>query len=151
MEESIMNFKMDHIVINTVDIDKSLHFYTKILDLPAERLKEFENNQVPFPSVRLTKDTIIDIFPKKLWEKTNPDRVCRPNLNHFCLSTSKKDWDFLQTRLKEEGIPIDDGPANRWGAHGTGVSIYFRDPDENIIEVRYYNSSEADQPCLLDS
>ena len=56
-----MNFKMDHIVINAVDINSSLHFYTKILDLHGERIDEFKNNQVPFPSVRLTKDTIIDL------------------------------------------------------------------------------------------
>ena len=59
-----MNFKMDHIVINVVDINNSLHFYTKILNLSGERIEEFKNNQVPFPSVRLTKDTIIDLFPQ---------------------------------------------------------------------------------------
>lgn len=146
-----MNFKMDHIVINSVDINSSLHFYTKILGLPGERIEEFENNLVPFPSVRLTKDTIIDLFPKKLWEKTNPKSVCRPNLNHFCLSTSKKYWELLQERLKENKISIDDGPVNRWGAHGTGVSIYFRDPDDNVIEARYYKKSETEQPCMLNS
>lgn len=146
-----MNFKMDHIVINVVDINNSLHFYTKILNLSGERIEEFKNNQVPFPSVRLTKDTIIDLFPKKLWEKTNPENVSRPNLNHFCLSTNKKNWDLLQERLEENGLSIDEGPVDRWGAHGSGVSVYFRDPDENIIEVRYYKSEEADRPCMLNS
>ena len=146
-----MNFKLDHIVINSVDINLSLHFYTEILELHGERIEEFKHNQVPFPSVRITKDTIIDLFPKKLWEKTNPENVCRPNLNHFCFSTSKKNWESLQERLNENGIAIEDGPAKRWGAHGSGVSIYFRDPDENVIEVRYYESEEADRPCMLSS
>lgn len=146
-----MNYKMDHIVINAVDINVSLRFYVEILEMPGERIEEFNNNQVPFPSVRITKDTIIDLFPKKLWEKTNPENVCRPNVNHFCLSTSKKNWESLQERLKKNGISIDDGPVNRWGAHGSGVSIYFRDPDENVIEVRYYESEEVDLPCMLSS
>ncbi len=146
-----MNFKMDHIVINTADIVRSLHFYTNILGLEGERVAEFDNHQVPFPSVRITRDTIIDIFPKRLWEKTSPEQVCRPNLNHFCLSTSKSNWQALQEKLKENHISIDDGPVKRWGAHGTGVSIYFRDPDENVIEVRYYESEEADRLCLLNS
>jgi extradiol dioxygenase family protein len=47
------------------------------------------------------------------WEKTNPEKVDRPNLNHFCLSTSKKNWESLQKRLEENGISIDEGPAQR--------------------------------------
>lgn len=146
-----MSFKLDHIVINSVDIGKSLYFYMEILELPGERIEEFKENKVPFPSVRITEDTIIDLFPKKLWEKMNPEKVCRPNLNHFCLSTSKKEWDSLQEKLKENHISIDVGPTKRWGAHGSGVSIYFRDPDENVIEVRYYEREEVDRPCMLSS
>ncbi len=146
-----MNFKMDHIVINVVDINSSLRFYTEILDLPGERVEEFNNNQVPFPSVRLSQDTIIDLFPKNLWDKTNPENVCRPNLNHFCLSTNKKNWQLVQEKLEENGISIDDGPVKRWGACGSGVSVYFRDPDENVIEVRYYDREENNHLCLLDS
>ena len=146
-----MTFKMDHIVINAVDIDKMVQFYTEVLLLPSERLEEFKEHKVPFPSVRLTKDTIIDLFPKKLWERTNPENVCRPNLNHFCLSTDKSSWEGLQGRLKQNGVQIDDGPVKRWGAHGPGVSIYFRDPDENVLEVRYYDEGDIDKPCLLKS
>lgn len=146
-----MNFKMDHIVINVVDINNSLRFYTEILDLPGERIEEFNNNQVPFPSVRLSKDTIIDLFPKKLWEKANPENVCRPNLNHFCLSTNKKNWQLVQEKLENNGISVDEGPVKRWGARGAGVSVYFRDPDENVIEVRYYDREEANPLCLLNS
>jgi len=145
------NMKMDHIVINVVDIDKMLQFYTEVLQLQGERLEEFRRKEVPFPSVRITNDTIIDLFPRKLWEGMNPQEVCRPNLNHFCLSTDKDSSMRLQERLNQYGVPIDDGPAKRWGAHGPGVSIYFRDPEENIIEVRYYNDGEVDTPCLLNS
>ncbi len=60
-----MEFIFDHIVINVVDIDKMIQFYTEILQLPGERLEEFNAGQVPFPSVRLSADSIIDLFPKK--------------------------------------------------------------------------------------
>jgi catechol 2,3-dioxygenase-like lactoylglutathione lyase family enzyme len=146
-----MNVKMDHIVINVVDIEKMIRFYTEVLLLPGERMDEFKDQKVPFPSVRLTKDTIIDLFPKRLWEKTSPDNVCRPNLNHFCFSTDKSSWESLQERLQKNGVAIDDGPVKRWGAHGSGVSIYIRDPEENVIEVRYYDNDEVDTPCLLGS
>lgn len=146
-----MTFTLDHIVLNVVDIDTMLHFYTEVLGVAGERVAEFRNGKVPFPSVRLNADTIIDLFPKPMWEQTNPDPVCRPNLNHFCLSTGKQACEKLQQRLEQHGVPIDDGPVKRWGAHGTGTSIYFRDPEANVIEVRYYEDGGPDKPCLLGS
>ena len=146
-----MKLVLDHIVLNVVDVERMLNFYMDILLLPSERLAAFREGKVPFPSVRLTADTIIDLFPKPLWEKSNPDQVCRPNLNHFCLVTDRPAWQDLQQRLKKQRVPIDDGPVKRWGAHGSGISIYFRDPEENVIEVRYYETEELDKPCLLGS
>jgi extradiol dioxygenase family protein len=146
-----MQFKMDHIVLNVVDIDKMLDFYMNVLQMTGERLAEFSENRVPFPSVRLTTDTIVDLFPREMWEKNNPDQVCRPNLNHFCMVTSEANWKRLRENLEKHDVPIDEGPVERWGAHGTGISIYFRDPEENVIEVRYYEAAEAERPCLLGS
>jgi len=136
--------RRDHIVLSVVDIEQMLHFYSGVLQLPGERIVEFAANRVPFPSVRLTADTILDLFPKKLWQKSSPDEVCRPNLNYFCLVTDKAAWDQLQVRLQDHGIPLEEDPERRWGAHGTGTSIYFRDPENNLIEVRYYEDAEVD-------
>jgi catechol 2,3-dioxygenase-like lactoylglutathione lyase family enzyme len=142
---------MDHIVLNVVDIEKMLQFYTEILQLTGERLDAFRTGSVPFPSVRISKDTIIDLFPRKMWQGSVPADVCRPNLNHFCLATDQATWEQLHVRLLERGITIDDGPVRRWGAHGTGISLYFRDPEENIIEIRYYETPTMDRSCLLGS
>ena len=146
-----VEYTFDHIGLNVVDVDKMILFYTEIMQLPGERLDEFSAGKVPFPSVRLSADSIIDLFPKKMWELSNPDEVCRPNLNHFCLVTDEANSEVLQARLKEHGVVILEGPVKRWGAHGSGTSIYFRDPEENTIEVRYYTDKEKDRPCLLDS
>ena len=126
-------------------------FYSKLLRLPTERSVEYRAGKVPFPSVRLNTDTIIDLFPKKLWQKTSRQGEGRQNLNHFCIALSKGNWLELVERLRVNAVPIEEGPVPRWGAHGTGTSVYFRDPEDNLIEARCYDGSNDSEKCLLGS
>lgn len=142
---------MDHIVLNIEDDEKMIGFYTNVLQLIPERLYEYRAGTVPFPSVRLNPDTIIDLFPKKMWQKNVPTNQGRENLNHFCMAMSKGTWEGLLARLKVNNISIEEGPVPRWGAHGTGTSIYFHDPEGNLIEARYYDQLNSEEKCLLDS
>jgi catechol 2,3-dioxygenase-like lactoylglutathione lyase family enzyme len=133
-----MQCVMDHIVLNVEDDEKMTAFYAKVLMFPTERLEEYRSGKVSFPSIRLNADTIIDLFPKKMWEKSGRAGSGRENLNHFCIALSKGGWQELLERLRANAIPIEEGPVSRWGAHGTGTSVYFRDPEGNLIEARYY-------------
>jgi len=63
----------------------------------------------------------------------------------------KETWNELVERLKTNTIAIEEGPVPRWGAHGTGISIYFRDPEGNLIETRYYDQFNGAEKCLLGS
>ena len=128
----------DHIVLNVDDEEKMVRFYRDVLRFPPERLDAYRQGEVPFPSVRVNADTIIDFFPKSMWGGTDQGIKGKPNLNHFCIACSKSDRAALGKRLKENNISIEDGPGKRWGARGEGISIYFRDPEENLVEVRYY-------------
>ena len=104
--------------------------------MPAERLQEYRAGNVPFPSVRLNSNTIVDLFPKKMWQKSAQAGQGRENLNHFCISLNKEEWDNLIKRLEANKVGIEEGPAQRWGAHGTGMSIIF--------ETRIKTSSRRD-------
>jgi len=64
---------------------------------------------VSFPSVRLNDETIIDLFPKEMWQKTAQSGPGRENLNHFCIALCKSDWDALGERLKVKGVAIKYG------------------------------------------
>ncbi|GAB6905897.1 Glyoxalase/bleomycin resistance protein/dioxygenase [Desulfosarcina cetonica] len=144
-----MRCLMDHIVLNVENDKKMLEFYSKVLMLETERTEAYFQGQVPFPSVRLNPDTIIDLFPKKMWQTIGDDKRGRKHLNHFCLSLTKEAWKRLFDRLKDNNIDIDEGPVPRWGAHGSGTSIYFRDPEDNLIEARYYEGHNSAEKCLL--
>ena len=131
---------MDHIVLNTPDIDRSLAFYMDVLGLAPERLDLFRRGEAPFPSVRVSADTVIDLFPMKPGESLGDGPGLR-NLNHFTVVVAAADFEGFQKRLVEHGVMIEEGPARRWGARGYGQSVYFRDPDGNRIEVRCYPSN----------
>jgi catechol 2,3-dioxygenase-like lactoylglutathione lyase family enzyme len=146
-----MKCAMDHIVLNVTDAEKMIAFYSEVLELKTERLEDFRVGKVPFPSVRLNDDTIIDLFPKEMWQKTAQASPGRGNLNHFCIALCKSDWDALGERLRVNGVAIKEGPVPRWGAHGTGTSIYFLDPEGTMIEARYYEATAKGTKCFLGS
>ncbi len=130
---------MDHIVLNVEQMDTVLDFYTNVLGLESERLEAFRQGKVPFPSVRINADTVIDLFPLKEPVPAHATPL-RTDLNHFCLVISKDDMPGFIDHLQAHGVAIEDGPGQRWGAHGTGISIYFSDPEKRRIEVRYYDN-----------
>jgi len=146
-----MKCLMDHIVLNVEDEEKMIAFYSEVLMLASERLEEYRAGKVPFPSVRMNSDTIIDLFPIKMWQENSKSGQGNNNLNHFCVSLSEESWGALMERLKTNKIDIEEGPTQRWGAHGTGTSIYFRDPDGNLIEARYYEEQNSSDECMLES
>lgn len=136
-----MNTTMDHIVLNVADEEKIIQFYSKVLLMKPERLDAYRAGKVPFPSVRMNPVTIISLFPKKLWQSDGSAEKGHVNMNHFCVVLDKKPWHDLLKRLEEKGIPIEEGPVPRWGAQGMGTAIYFRDPEDNLIEARYYENA----------
>ena len=95
-----MECLIDHIVLNVEDDEKMIAFYSKVLMFAPERLEEYRAGDVPFPSARLNSDTIIDLFPKKIWQKSAWAGQSRENLNHFCIALSKGMWENLLGRLQ---------------------------------------------------
>src|SRR5215510_3553036 len=98
---------MDHIVLNAEDIEVLVQFYTEIVELEPERVEEFRRGKVPFPSVRVNAGTVIDLAPRAMWEKAQVWTRGRPNLNHFCLTLEKSDWDKLRERLTAQQIAVE--------------------------------------------
>jgi len=124
---------LDHIVLNVADVERSLSFYSGTLGMPAERVEAWRRGELRFPSVRVNEATIIDLVhaPAEAGDRTE-------NLAHFCLVTDDADLDAVAKELTSAGIVIERGPGMRSGARGNALSLYFRDPDDNLIELRTY-------------
>jgi catechol 2,3-dioxygenase-like lactoylglutathione lyase family enzyme len=127
---------LDHIVLNVEDIERSLRFYEGVLGLRAERVDAWRRHEIGFPSVRISASTLIDLFQLPADQPTD-----RTNLAHFCLVTDDATLDAAMQTLRAQNIEIETGPAQRWGARGDASSIYFRDPDYNLIELRTYGAA----------
>jgi catechol 2,3-dioxygenase-like lactoylglutathione lyase family enzyme len=117
---------LDHVVLNVVDVERSLAFYCDELGLAPERLEEWRRGEVPFPSVRVDGSTIIDLLAAP---RTGE------NADHLCLVVDPVDLDAVKASGRFEVV---DGPATRFGARGNGTSLYVRDPDGNTVVLRHY-------------
>jgi catechol 2,3-dioxygenase-like lactoylglutathione lyase family enzyme len=116
----------DHVVLNVSDVERSIAFYCGELGLAPERIDEWREKKVFFPSVRIDEHTLIDLLEVP---RTGE------NANHICLVVNPTDFDAVKASGRFEVV---DGPDTRWGARGDATSIYIKDPDGNVVELRYY-------------
>ena len=109
--------ELDHIVLNVSDIERSLKFYTEVMDLKPERLDEFRAGTVGFPSVRINADTMIDLFPIEGGRsKQNDAEKTAGNLNHFCMVIGTEDFSGMIDYLKENRVASSEKDRSRAGA-----------------------------------
>jgi catechol 2,3-dioxygenase-like lactoylglutathione lyase family enzyme len=125
---------LDHVVLNVRDVDASIAFYCDVLGLRHERLDEFRAGAVKFPSVRVTPETIIDLFPPQMYGDT-PHGT---NVNHIAFDVDGEQ-ETIDALLSEHNIEPFDRASNNFGARGLARSVYIRDPDGNAIELRTYH------------
>ncbi|MBO1420291.1 VOC family protein [Streptomyces sp. FH025] len=116
----------DHLVLNVGDIERALEFYSGLLGLEPVRVEEWRAGEAPFPSVRVTPETIIDLVHRPRQES---------NVDHICLTVEPLDW---QEVIDSGAFTVLEGPSPRYGARGTATSLYVQDPDGNTVELRWY-------------
>ncbi|NRQ32541.1 VOC family protein [Nonomuraea sp. NN258] len=139
-----MDVRLDHLVCWVSDQLNSLDFYERVIGLAGVRAEEFRDGKAAFPSVRVSPETILDLMSYEAARGVDEGTGVRGSaghpLNHFCLAVGREDFDELKVRLKRNGVEISGGGVDSFGARGIAPeTIYFADPDGNVIEVRYYD------------
>ena len=117
---------VDHYVLVVPDVEAVIAWYRDELGLAPERLEEWRRGEVLFASLRVTDTTLIDVF--------QGDRS-GTNVDHVALVVDGVDLDELAASGR---FDVDMGPADLWGAQGTGRGLYIRDPAGNRVELRTY-------------
>jgi catechol 2,3-dioxygenase-like lactoylglutathione lyase family enzyme len=120
--------RIDHLVLTVKDIDATCSFYQDILGMEVETFS-VRRKALKFGNQKLNLHQKGSEFEPKA-ENPTPGAIdiC------FIVEDSLKD---IQAELERKNIPIQ-GIVQRTGAMGKMHSIYFRDPDENLIEVSNY-------------
>ena len=126
MEPQIRVTELDHIVLRCADVERTLGWYIDVLGLAPVRLDEWRQGDAPFPSVRINDGTIIDLVAGEPIDG---------RLDHVCVVIEPTD---LAAVAASGAFDVLDGPDTRYGARGNGTSLYVRDPDGTVVELRHY-------------
>ena len=125
--------EIDHLVLRTERVEAMIAFYTDVLGMSVERRLD----DIGLIQLRAGR-SLVDIVPvdSEIGRKGGgaPGEQGR-NLDHFCVRVDPFDEVAIRDRLKTKGV--EAGPTERrYGAEGTGPSIYIEDPDGNTVELK---------------
>jgi catechol 2,3-dioxygenase-like lactoylglutathione lyase family enzyme len=116
---------LDHIVLCVNDVAATRRFYERVLGMvsreerPGKWSLHFGLNKISLQDAAASPDIARDTVPGS---------------GNFCLLTDTPMAEVVR-HLQSEGVTISAGPGERAGATGPILSVYFRDPDGNLVEV----------------
>jgi glyoxylase I family protein len=124
---------LDHIVLRIQSLDASLDFYCGILGCHEER-RVAELGLVQLRAGTALIDLIEVGSPLGKLGGAGPGDEGR-NVDHFALWLPDFDEPALRAHLELHGV--ESGSVEpRYGAQGIGPSMYIRDPDSNVVELK---------------
>lgn len=125
--------EIDHVVLRVIDSDKMIRFYCDVLGCRVEKRQE----DLGLIQLRAGR-SLIDLVPVtgKLGKLGGAaPGVDARNMDHFCVRVEPFDADEINRHLAAHGISPGE-VVQRYGAEGTGPSIYLRDPEGNTVELK---------------
>jgi catechol 2,3-dioxygenase-like lactoylglutathione lyase family enzyme len=120
---------IDHVVIRAYDLKKMLAFYTEVLGCPVER----ELIDLGLKQLRAGSSLIdlVDVTGPLGGDANQTGR----NMDHFCIQVLPWNAEVILQHLQDHGIATGK-VEHRYGALGTGPSIYIEDPEGNVVELK---------------
>lgn len=117
---------LDHIVLRTPDPTALIGFYVDVLGASVER---------EIPQFHLTQlragQSLIDVIGVEAPLAPVNER----NVDHFCLRIDPWDETAMAIYLRSCGFLVEESGI-RYGAEGNGPSIYIKDPEGNVVELK---------------
>ena len=126
--------RIDHVVFRVSDLSRSIEFYRTVLGCDVVR----QRDHLGLVHLRAGA-SMIDLVSVdgKLGSRGGaaPAKDAR-NVDHLCLRIEPFNEPDLVAHLSQHGLaPLGSAEVN-FGAEGDGLSLYFPDPDGNVIELK---------------
>ncbi|TCA33647.1 VOC family protein [Rhizobium leguminosarum bv. viciae] len=118
--------RLDHLVLTVTDIATTCDFYSRILGMSVETFAE-GRKALKFGRHKINLHQVGHEFEPKA-------RHPLPGSGDLCFIAETPLADVIAD-LQVAGVVIEEGPVERTGATGRLRSVYFRDPDGNLLEV----------------
>ncbi|MBX4972894.1 VOC family protein [Rhizobium lentis] len=118
--------RLDHLVLTVADIAATCDFYARILGMSVETFAE-GRKALKFGVQKINLHQAGHEFEPKAKHPI-------PGSGDLCFITETPLADVI-AHLHASGVAIEEGPVERTGATGRLRSVYFRDPDGNLVEV----------------
>ena len=118
--------RIDHFVLTVADVQATCEFYQSVLGMEILTFAD-GRKALGFGGQKINLHQKGREFEPKAETPT-------PGSGDFCLTTATP-LDEVMTKLKGKRVAIIEGPVTRTGARTTLRSVYFRDPDGNLVEV----------------
>ena len=128
---------IDHWVIVAGDLQRSLDFYTRLGFTVA--WEDRPDGRPKMATLRIGDAQKINVHGPEAPARPGYLGAGRPQVGgaDFCL-----EWDgtvdAVLALLKTNGVAVESGPGPRQCARGMSTSVYFRDPDDNLVELTVY-------------
>ncbi|WP_271407623.1 VOC family protein [Pseudomonas sp. Q1-7] len=121
--------RIDHLVLTVADIPRTLAFYQRVLGMRHETFGA-GRHALAFGQQKFNLHEAGREFEPKAARPV-------PGAIDLCLITR---WPLqrVMEHLARQGVEVEEGPVARTGALGPIESVYFRDPDGNLIEISRY-------------
>ena len=120
---------IDHVVLTVRDLERTCDFYRSVLGFEVVSFGGGRKG-LQFGRQKLNLHLYGKEFEPKALHPT-------PGAIDLCFITTTP-LDEVRRELGEKGIAIEVGPVEKVGAVGKLLSVYVRDPDQNLIEIANY-------------
>ena len=121
--------RLDHFVLTVASIEAACDFYSRVLGMEVRSFAGGRKS-LHFGASKINLHQAGHEFEPKA------DRPV-PGSADICLIAATP-LEQVIAHVRGCGVPLIEGPVKRTGATGTINSVYFRDPDGNLIEVSNY-------------